>query len=181
MYEGQAGADYDTIIEAKAGYKKLLDKYKINFFIDYLNDPIVRVLVNDPGWKYVYSDQQYVVFVKNASQNAAFLSKYWSKSREQAFRSAYSIALGQLLANNLNQQGTAEADTDNLSAALIDFAKAQQYDPRSVSVRLNLAQVLAAMGDYPQAEQEYRYVLAHIDAGNPAAKKDLEIVKKLLR
>lgn len=181
MYQGQAGVDYMTILLAKPGYKELLNKYNINFFIMDLRDQIVEFLLNDPDWKYIYHDSQYVVFVKDRQKNADFLSQNFSGEKQEAFKQNYQQALGISRSDQFIQKGVGSVKANDLTEALASFEQAVKYYPGSVSARLNLAQVLVDLDMFQEAKAEYEFVLANLDGDNSVAKEGLERVNQWLK
>ena len=180
MYLGQVGQDYRTILLAKPGWEELLDKYKINFVILYLTDPIVEFLTGDLGWKFAFHDGKYVVMVRDAPQNEVFLSKHWSEEKQRAFEESYKAALARYRADQYNKQGVEAASKNDLLLSLAAFEEAVKYDPKSVLAHLNLAEVLISFDMYEEAKKEYEYVLEKIDSEDTEAKQGLEKIKKLL-
>jgi tetratricopeptide (TPR) repeat protein len=169
MYEGQAGKDYTTILQAKPGYKILLDKYHINFFIMRIADKIVENLVIDPDWKYAYHDQEYVVFVKDSAENAEWLAKNWTSEKQRQFQKIYQTSLLRARSEEFNQRGIMAIKQGNIIAAMINFEGVVNNDPTNVSARLNLAQAYIDAGWIDKAKREYEYVLSKLDANNQTA------------
>lgn len=180
MYLNGVGEDYETIISGGPGYQLLIDKYKINFFLVYLTDPIVMDLVNDPNWKYVYHDSQYVVFVKDAPQNQSFLSKYWSKNNNNAFDAAYTIARNQFLAEYYNSLGIDSLKSGKLMDATNAFQMAVGFEPNYLIGHINLARAYIEIGTYTEAEKEYKEILT-IDPTNSQAKTNLNQIENILK
>jgi hypothetical protein len=181
MYQGKAGEDYITILSGSSGYKDLLEKYKINFFIMNAGEKIVELLVNDSEWKYVYNDRQYVVFVKNSPKNSDFLSKNWSSQKQEAFQEDFQASLRRAMAEDYHREGVEALRSGNTTAALSNFEAVVKYDPLSVSAHLNLAQVEMDLDMFDEAQKEYEFILSNLDASNTAAKEGLEKMSQYLK
>lgn len=174
MYEGQAGRDYATILEAKEGYKELLEKYRINLMLLYTTDPIIMVLLEGEEWRPVYTSGSFTVFVRNIPVNAEIIRKYWSPEAQEAFKRSYRA----LIADQLNQWGVEEAKKHGLLKAAEIFETALEYNPDLLIARLNLAQAYANLGWWNEAKTTYRAIL-EIEPENQRAKEGLERVQKL--
>jgi hypothetical protein len=181
MYGGKTGEDYETILSARDGYKELLDKYQINFFVNYLLDGITEKLVDDPGWKYIYHDDQFVLFVKDNPQNYDFISKNWSKKNEEDFHQAYKVMLVKLRTQYYNERGIEALKKKDIILALNSFQKAVETNPEDLTSRLNLAQAYKDFGTLEQAKREYEEILEEIDPDNQIAKENIEKIDLLLK
>lgn len=73
-YNTDVFMEHQLVTGAGPGWKKVIDKYGINYFVLKTMDssgmilPIVPALANDPGWSLVFSDGLFVVFVRNAPE-----------------------------------------------------------------------------------------------------------------
>lgn len=180
MYLGQAGQDYLTILTAKPGYEKLLEKYQINFLINYLTDPIVEKLVEDDNWRYIYNDNQYIVLVKNSPQNRAFIEQYWSKSKEDQFHQVFKDAITRYKADYFNQKGLEEIKKRQVWAAITNFQQSIAYDPNFLTARFNLAQAYIDFGLLTESYKEYKTILS-IQPNNELATKNRDKIEKLIK
>lgn len=178
MYLGQAGKDYLTILFTQPGFKKLLTKYHINFFLVYLTDQVVEYLMSDPAWKFIYGDNQYVVFVKNDPKNQVFLEKYYSPDKEKLFFSLYKEAIGKQRAEQFNIKGLQSAAKGDFLAAADAFQRALVYDPDFQDARMNLARAYIEARLYTAAEREYQKIIA-VDPHNEQARKNLTRLSQL--
>ncbi len=179
MYEGKAGEDYLTILGARPGYKELLEKYKVNFFLIDVSAAIVEPLVDDPQWKYVYHDKDYVVFVRDAPGNAVFLSHHWSQEKNRGFREEYKRQLSVYRAEKYNQRGVEAIFKNDVAAARTAFESSIRYNPSVIVTHLNLAQVLVVLGMPQKAKEEYTYIIANLDPNNQEAKNGLTNIDAL--
>lgn len=178
MYEGQVGQDYQTIDEAKPGYKELMDKYKINFAIIYITDGITEKLVGDPDWKYIYNDDQFVLFVKNEPENKEFLAKNYYPEREKTFTEVYKKRITLYKAQIYNNNGLNALKKHNVLVAMNFFQTARVLDPTNLEIRFNLANTYTQFTLYTQAELEYKEIL-EINPGNTAAEQGLKYIYSL--
>lgn len=176
MYEGQAGQDYLTILNGAWGYKELLEKYKINFFLVYSTDPIIKVLLDDTNWRYIYHDASYAVFVKNTKQNESVIAKYYTLEKKKAFEEGYN----NFMADQLNNAGIAQVKKRNLLSALSLFQQALEYNPKFMVTKLNLARGYLDMGWPTEAKDQYNEILK-IDPTNSEAKENLKRALEMKR
>lgn len=178
MYEGQAGDDYISILEAKPEYKDLMNKYDINFFISYWRDPIINKLLNDPEWVYIYNDDQYVLMVKNVPANEKLINEYKDKDKEAKFREDYLEKIKSIRVDYYNTEALKYIRKRDYISALFNLQSALDTDPQNITVNLNMAQVYFQMSSYNEAFQHYQDVLA-VDPENQIAKKGLQEVEKV--
>lgn len=174
MYEGRVGDDYRIILDGSKESLVLLDKYKVNFVLEYARDAIVGTLLESNDWRLVNYSQIYVVFVKNSKVNAAVISKYWTKQSQDEFKLAYK----NYVAQSLNNLGIEEAKKKNILKALDYFEKAVEYDPNFIDARLNMALGYTEMGWWNEAKTAYGEILK-LEPGNDQAKKGLAREEKL--
>jgi hypothetical protein len=173
MYEGHVGQEYLTVLLAKPGYQKIIDKYNINFFILYLTDPIVELLLKNDAWRYIYHDKEYILLVKNVPQNSEFLAKSSSAETHKLFQEGYEVSLNQYRERRLTRQGITAAGQDKMLVALVSFQEAVRFEPQSISAHLNLGQVYEDLSLDAKAKDEYNYVLSQLDPKNEDAKNRL--------
>jgi hypothetical protein len=177
MYEGQAGDDYLTILYANKGYKELLEKYKINFFICYVRDPIIEMLIDDQNWKYAYNDSDYVVYVKNNSLNKAFLAKYWVKKKEDDFEKTYKGSVATYRAEEAHKRGLEALKKKDFFGALYFFQQAVNLDPKFTMARYDLATLYVNIGSIESAVRELEEIL-RLDPDNLPSRKSLEKIDR---
>ncbi len=174
MYEGQAGDDYKSILEGSKTSLELLDKYKVNFVLEYSRDAIVGALLASDDWRFVHMSDIYSVFVRNSKENSAVISKYWTEKSQDDFRQAYR----DYTAQELNNLGIEEAKKKNVLKALDYFEQAVEFNPNFISARLNMAHGYTDMGWWNEAKTAYGDILK-LEPGNEKAKSGLARVKKL--
>lgn len=180
MYEGKAGDDYKTIVGSGKGYRDLIEKYHINFFLNYLTDEINEKLIDDPDWKPVFNDVRFVIFVKNVPENSALINKYWSEDYQNYLRDNLKLMFAKERGDYYNNEGRKAFNRGDAITALGYFQTAVSYNWNSVDYHMNVAVTSWKLGSLEQARQEYGYVL-QIDPGNENAKDDLSKLEKEIK
>jgi len=78
-YNQQVFMEHQTVTGAYPGWEQVIRKYRINYMVLKSMDssgmilPIVRVLASDPNWSLVFADGLFMVFVRNAPENEAYI------------------------------------------------------------------------------------------------------------
>lgn len=174
MYEGQVGVDYRGILEGSKASIDLLNKYNINFVLEYSRDPIVGALLESGDWRFVHNSDIYSVFVRNTSENSAIISKYWTEEYQEGFKQVYK----RYVAQQINLLGIEQVRSRDTLKALDYFERAVEFDPSFMDARLNMARGYVNMGWWNEARTAYSEILK-LDEGNEEAKKGIERVNKL--
>ena len=174
MYLGQVGQDYLVILNGQDGYQNLLDKYRVNFIIAYNIDPIVGRLVDDQDWRYISSVSQYVLFVKNSTQNQQIIKQFWNSDKEKEYRALYKG----YLADEYNNQGVIQVRKGNLLKGLDYFQQALDLKPDFLAAHLNLAQGYFDIGWWNEAKDENNLILKFYP-DNQTAKDNLQKLEKM--
>ena len=76
MYGVPLMKEYIKVARAKPGYREVLDKYKVDWFIYNVNAPVCRLLVAEGGWKLVYADKTAAVILRDIPANRALIEKH---------------------------------------------------------------------------------------------------------
>ncbi len=179
MYLGQAGDDYLTVLEARPGWEKVLDKYHVNFFLNYATTPITKVLLGRKDWKLLYFDSQYVVFVKDTRQNYDVISRYYDPSIADEYKKSFMATIAKNSAEEFNQDGLKQVQAGNLQAAVLDFEKAVFLDSHNLIAVENLAQAYVDTRAFDKAYYAYKLALL-IDPTNQLASKRYTELKTML-
>lgn len=173
MYLGQAGDDYLTLLNASSGWEKVVEKYHVNFLLNYAMTPITKVMLTSPDWKLLYVDSQYVVFVKNSPQNQAVIRKYYSQELVDAYKREFFSLLATKSSKDYDAEGLKAVTVGNIQLAITNFRTAVLTDPNNLTALLNLAQAYFDTGDFDDAAHSYRLALL-LDKDNLVAKKQLQ-------
>lgn len=176
MYEGQVGQDYQSIIDGRDNWETLADKYKINFFLDYLTDGVVQKLINSPDWKYIDNDSGYVIFVRNSPENKNIIAKYWSQDSENQFKIDFASFINGQMLDYYNKEGIKAAKAGNNIMALYYFQQGVAIAPDSIPLRMNLADIYLQIGNTDEAKKEYNTIL-QLDPNNSQAKSQLKTLE----
>ena len=173
MYLGQAGQDYLTLLEAKPGWEQIVEKYQVNFFLNYGLTPITKELLARDDWKLIYFDEQYVLFVKNSQQNQEVISKYHSKDMAEAYKQTFFDTLAKQSAEEYHTAGVAAIQKGNLNEAVRNFELSVAANPSNMTALLNLAQAYADSRRFEEAYEAYKLALI-LDPENEIAKQRME-------
>lgn len=76
LYGDEFIKEYIEIVEARAGWKQKLEKYRIDYAILARNTALVELLQTGGNFKLVYQDDVNAVLLKNDARYAAIISKY---------------------------------------------------------------------------------------------------------
>ncbi len=174
MYEGEAGDDYRNILEGSKESLALLDKYKVNFVLEYSRDPIVETLLESDNWRFVHRSDIYSVFVRNSEENKVVIAKYWTQKSQDEFKLAYK----NYVAEELNKLGIEQVKKKEVLKALDYFERAVEYNPGFVDARLNMARGYVNMGWWNEAKTAYSEILK-LEPDNVEAQSGLARVEKL--
>lgn len=180
MYEGTVGDDYKTIVGSQRGYLGLIDKYHINFFLNYLTDEINEKLIKNPDWKPVFNDARFVVFVKNIPENSVLIDKYWSADYQKYLQDNIVSMFAEERGDYYNDEGIKAFNKGDALSALGFFETAISYNWDSANYHINVATASWRLGSLEQAKQEYGYAL-QIDPDNQTAKDDLSRLEREIK
>lgn len=78
-YNQNVFMEHQTVTGAMPGWKGVLEKHGVTYVVAKTMDssgmilPIIAALTNDPGWRLVFADGLFVVFVLNTPENQAYL------------------------------------------------------------------------------------------------------------
>jgi hypothetical protein len=81
-YNQEVFLEHQTVTGAMPGWEEILRRHGVTYIIIKTMDssgmilPIVPVLANDPGWKLVFSDGLFVIFVRDVPENQAYIRKF---------------------------------------------------------------------------------------------------------
>jgi len=60
--------EYADVYYVRSDWKKVLDKYKIDYVVENRGDPLANLLATQPDWTLVYQDKVAVIYIKNKPQ-----------------------------------------------------------------------------------------------------------------
>lgn len=82
MYGRAMFEDYQTMVEARPGWKQLLERYDIAWVLIDRKKPLAKVLRLVEGWHLVYGDRRDVLFVRQGPPNEEVLRR-WREGKLQ--------------------------------------------------------------------------------------------------
>ncbi len=159
MYLGQAGQDYLTLVGALSGWEKIVDKYDINFVLNYASTPLTRVFLDSQDWRLVYFDPQYVVFVKNSKKNETVIKNYYSEEVAREYRRQFLTLAAKHTGEEYHIQATGEMREGKIKDAINSFKLAVMADPLNINYLFNLAETYIKSGRYIDALEAYKLAL----------------------
>ena len=76
MYGTEKLKEYFNVTQIGQGWEKVLEKYDINWIIFDSNSILSRVLIENDGWRLIYSDKVANIFVRNIPKYYYLIDKY---------------------------------------------------------------------------------------------------------
>jgi len=76
LYGDKFIQEYLEIVEARAGWKEKLEKYRIDYAILARKSALIELLQSSAGFKLIYEDEVNSVLIRNDARYAAIISKY---------------------------------------------------------------------------------------------------------
>jgi hypothetical protein len=81
LYDDQFIREYVKVTLAKPGWREVLDQYGVNFIL-IESDSILAAFLEEGGeWQRIYTGDIAKIFLRNAAQNSALISKYAEASQ----------------------------------------------------------------------------------------------------
>ena len=56
--------EYADVYYVRSNWKKVLDKYRVDYVVENKGDPLPNLLATQPDWKLVYEDKVSVIYVR---------------------------------------------------------------------------------------------------------------------
>ncbi len=137
-YNQQVFMEHQIVTGGMEGWQEIVRRYRINYMVLKSMDssgmvlPIIQVLAGDPSWTLVFADGLFLVFVRNAPENEAYIRAHGlskAKLPEQVIWEAdHYIYLGvapvvayQTMSNMYQIMGNMPAAIDALRKAIADY------------------------------------------------------------
>ena len=83
LYGDKFIQEYLEIVEARAGWKEKLEKYRIDYAILARKSALIELLQSSAGFKLIYEDEVNSVLIRNDVRYAAIISKYAIKDADK--------------------------------------------------------------------------------------------------
>jgi hypothetical protein len=76
MYGVARMMDYDRAIRASPEWQSVVDKYSIDWVLDFTNSPLSLLLLERRDWRLIYADKVANIFLKDSGANQQTLGKF---------------------------------------------------------------------------------------------------------
>lgn len=79
VYGDELLREYCKVHFLGSDWRKILEKYKVNFIIWKRRSPLTQVLTKNKDWRLIYKDKLAVIFIKNAPANKEIIERFGPK------------------------------------------------------------------------------------------------------